>query len=136
MDNHGETIHNKIIISSEFNNYFNSVYNPKTDTSSIICNIPFSKSTSIIVSAEMVVFAIKKASFSPAIGPDLIPITFWKSLSNPISEILASLFTSMINENFVLNSWKTGELIPLFKGKGLKTSVTNYRPITITDSIS
>ena len=26
--------------------------------------------------------------------------------------------------------------IPLFKGKGLKTSVTNYRPITITDSIS
>ena len=84
----------------------------------------------------MVVKAIKQAACSSSVGPDSIPIVFWQNLNSSLFDVLARLFTDMINQNFIPASWKTGIVVPVFKGKVSKLEIANYRPITITDTIS
>ena len=84
----------------------------------------------------MVVKAIKQAACSSSVGPDTIPILIWQNLNNSLCDVLARLFTDMIYQNFIPASWKTGIVIPVFKGKRSKLEIANYRPITITDTFS
>ena len=68
-------------------------------------------------------------------GPDNIPNVFLKKLSKVISTPLALLFKKSIECSKIPQIWKHANVIPVFKGKGRKFDVSNYRPISLALNI-
>jgi hypothetical protein len=58
-----------------------------------------------------------------------------KALSKIIYFPLSHLINISIAMDFVLLSWKTAQLVPLFKS-GDATKTTNYRPISVLSTFS
>ena len=46
----------------------------------------------------------------------------------------ASLFNASVKLEFVLTDWKNARVCLVFKGKGSKTDISNYRPISVSRS--
>ena len=72
-----------------------------------------------------------KLSNKNTIEPDDIFPFFIKNLALLISRPLALLFQKSINEDKLPSIWRVAHVIPLFKGKGSKYNLTNYRPISL-----
>ena len=68
-------------------------------------------------------------------SPDNIPNVFLKKLSNVISTPLALLFQKSTECSKIPQIWKHANVIAVFKGKGSKFDVSNYRPISLTSNI-
>ena len=68
-------------------------------------------------------------------GPDNIPNVFLKKLFNVISTPLALMWQKSIKCSKIPQKWKHTNVIPVFKGKGSKFDVSNYRPISLTSNI-
>ena len=64
-------------------------------------------------------------------GPDGIPGCFITNCKYSISLPLKLLFTQSIKEGKVPHKWKLSYIVPIYKNKGDRTNVVNYRPITI-----
>jgi hypothetical protein len=113
------------------NNYFCSVFNqyrsmlPIMDTGSLIEITP-----------EIVQTALAQVNQHSAPGSDNIPMLFWVNVSAVICVPLAKLFSKFINSAYVPDLWKISHVIPLFKGKGDRCDASNYRPISLTQSVS
>ena len=56
-------------------------------------------------------------------------------MSNAISTPLALLFQKSIECSKISQIWKNANVILIFKGKGSKFDVSNYRPISLTSNI-
>ena len=65
-----------------------------------------------------------------ASGPDSINHRMLKSVADQVSKPLAILFNRSISEGVFPNLWKLANVIPIYK-KGDKSSVTNYRPVSL-----
>ena len=79
---------------------------------------------------------IAKLSNKNTIGPDNISPQFIKNLASSISLPLALMFQKSINDGNLLSIWKVAHVISLFKEKGSKYDVTNYRPISLCATLS
>ena len=66
--------------------------------------------------------------------PDGLHPRVLKELSNEISKPLAIIMQKLLDEHTLPQSWKDAHVSPIFK-KGSKSSVTNYRPISLTSVI-
>ena len=53
-----------------------------------------------------------------------------------ISGSLCGLFNSSLSQGWVPNTWKGGNVVPVYKGKNDKECVNNYRPITLISNVS
>ena len=67
--------------------------------------------------------------------PEGIPTLFLSNTINSLLYPLTILFNLFLSLGFVPWQWKTGLVIPVFK-KGDRRKVGNYRPISLTSSIS
>ena len=67
-------------------------------------------------------------------GPDGLHPRVLKELSNEISKPLAIIMQRSLDEHTLPHNWKDAHVSPIFK-KGSKSSVTNYRPISLTSVI-
>ena len=77
--------------------------------------------------------ALLEAKKSNACGPDGCPsllLSMFPELCLP----LANLFNMSLLQETVPNEWKLAHVIPVYKGKGAKTAVENYRPISLTNN--
>ena len=63
-------------------------------------------------------------------GPDKITSRELSTTGETLFESLFSTFNNSIQRGLYPNSWKTGEVIPVFK-KGIKSDCANYRPLTM-----
>ena len=61
-------------------------------------------------------------------GPDGISIFLLKKLSNSICIPLAIIFQNSFDNKSISTQWKLADIVPIFKGKGSKYDVNNYRP--------
>ena len=77
--------------------------------------------------------AILACKSSYSCGPDGCPSKFLK-LFPELCTPQASLFN--VNQLLVLDAWRLAYVIPIFKGKGSKLLVENYRPISLTSIFS
>jgi hypothetical protein len=82
-----------------------------------------------------VIVAINGLSNSMSQGPDLISSKFLKQIVFSISLPLTLLFQKSLNSGCLPALWKSAYVIPLYKGKGSKFDILNYRPISLTSSI-
>jgi Endonuclease-reverse transcriptase len=62
-------------------------------------------------------------------GPDKIPTVLLKKLSSALSVPLALLFQRSLEQGVLPKIWKHANVIPIFKGKGNKFDVKNFRPL-------
>ena len=78
---------------------------------------------------------IKLLDVNKAFGPDGISPKIIKECIGPISIILARLFNYSLYVKQVPSLWKKANVLPLHK-KGLKSDISNYRPISILSCVS
>ena len=69
-----------------------------------------------------------------SLGPDGLHPRVLKELSNEISKPLAIIMQKSLDEHTLPQSWKDAHVSPIFKN-GSKSSMTNYRPISLTSVI-
>ena len=68
-------------------------------------------------------------------GPDEIPSFVLRNASNILAPLVVELFTHIINDRIWPDTWKVSHVTPLLK-IGPKSSVENYRPISILCKLS
>ena len=68
-------------------------------------------------------------------GPDRISNFLLKKLSNSICIPLAIILQNSFDNKSIPTQWKLADIVPIFKGKGSKYDVNNYRPISLTSTV-
>ena len=119
-----------------FNGYFASVFSTSETTNSDIQPTSSKYLNNIRITRNSIISIIKVLRSSRSCGPDGLPNIFWKNVVIKLATPLEILFNKLLHSRFVPPSWKMGLIRPIYKGKGAKTSVENYRPISTTDTLS
>nr|XP_016469629.1 PREDICTED: uncharacterized protein LOC107791979 [Nicotiana tabacum] len=70
------------------------------------------------IRVEEVVGAMHKMSRSRATGPDKFLVEFWKSVGRAGLEWLTTLFNVIFMMKKMLEEWRWGAMVPLYKNKG------------------
>ena len=74
--------------------------------------------------------------FSKASGPDCIPVVVLKNCEPELSYILADLFNKCLKESCFPDFWKVSLVVPVFKNVGERSTVKNYRPVSLLSVVS
>ena len=111
------------------------VQDAEFDTSSLTCSdsTPFSF---IRVSETSVHSAICQLDSSKASGPDLIPVVLLKACCDSLCYPLSMIFRKSLDTGIFPTKWKHASVTPIYKKKGDRHSVQNYRPISLLSNIS
>ncbi|KAF3621096.1 hypothetical protein FXO38_31983 [Capsicum annuum] len=80
---------------------------------------------------EEVSEAILRMRRGRAMGPDKIPVDFWKFIGGAGVRWLTELFNDIFKTAKILEAWRWSTMIPLYKNKGDIQSCTNYRDIKL-----
>ena len=90
----------------------------------------------ISVSPKMVKKVIMNLDLSKASGPDCIPVVVLKNCEPELSFILAELFNKCLKESRFPDCWKVSSVFPVFKNVGERSTVKNYRPVSLLSVVS
>ncbi len=78
---------------------------------------------------------IKRLKKNKISGPDKIDNDLIRSLQEAVIPMLTLIFNEIIRTKVIPKQWTLAELILIYK-KGVKEDIGNYRPISLTSSIS
>ena len=79
---------------------------------------------------------LRNITFRKATGPDKIPPKIVKMSANIIDSHLTNIINSDLKRNAFSDSAKVASIRPIFKGKGERTEIKNYRPVSILNCLS
>ena len=79
---------------------------------------------------------LKKLNSKSAPGSIGIEANVFKECSDELTPIICELFNLCLKQNSIPHEWKISHVTPIYKGKGNKSSLENYRPITIISPLS
>ena len=65
-----------------------------------------------------------------------IDTIIFKDCAAELAPIFTNLFNSCLETSSIPDEWKIAHLTPCFKGKGSKSDVNNYRPISVLSPLS
>ena len=71
-----------------------------------------------------------------AAGPEKIPPKIVKVSANVINSHLTNIINSDLKRNTFSDSARVASIRPIFKGKGERTEIKNYRPVSIINCFS
>lgn len=131
------TINDRAEICSAFNNFFEKNFNKPAGHSSSTQNTYFHTDTihDIEVTSEHILKLIKNLDTSKGAGCDNIPPIFFVKCAEPLSLPISIIFNRCFREGFFPNIWKKAHIVPIHK-KGPKSTIENYRPISILNVLS
>ena len=69
-------------------------------------------------------------------GPDKIPLKIVKTWANISDSHLTNIINGDLKRNGFSDSAKVASICPIFKGKGERTEIKNYRPVSILNCFS
>ena len=95
----------------------------------------FRMNDNIIFDSNTINQLINKLPNKCSNGPDGISNFLLKKLSNSICIPLAIIFQNSFDNKSIPTQWKLAEIVPIFKGKGSKYDVNNYRPTCLTSTV-
>ena len=133
LDVHKNSFSNDVDKANTFNSFFHSVYSPDNN---ILPDFPSRTNANMNLpsftsgEARLALLEVKKSN---AWWPDGCPsllLSMFPELCLP----LANLFNMSLFQETVPNEWTLAHVIPVYKGKGAKTTVENYRPISLTNN--
>ena len=81
---------------------------------------------------DEVMYCIKNLKNNKAAGEDLIINEFLKSTADMLINVYVKLFNIVLNTGIVPAEWLSGFIIPIYKNKGERTDVDNYRGIILS----
>ena len=84
----------------------------------------------------MVTEYLSKINSKSAPGSVNLEACIFKECALELTPPITGLFNSCIVTNTIPDDWKTAYITAIFKGKGNKSSLENYRPISILSPIS
>ena len=79
--------------------------------------------------------AEKRVPSSTSTGPDGIPIMLIKTLGPKSKKALREAVSKMIMDGKAPDGWRLSRMSMIYKGKGDKADINNYRPITVTSVV-
>lgn len=79
---------------------------------------------------------IQNLTVSSSPGVSGIPIKILKGLNEKLSPILLQIFNNCLSSGQIPEEWKTALVTPLFKNKGKRNDINNYRGISVLPPIS
>ena len=82
------------------------------------------------------VSAIRRMNKQSCSGPDSIHPLFVAKIACFIASPLSNVFNSFIAQSYCPPAWRESIVIPIYKGKGDRTCVHNYRPISLINCFS
>lgn len=149
-DGNDQPVSDPKAIADIFNNYFSNITENICVDDSPIANYNSKKLEMYISNCvpEDVFFTIPYMSNeevfnylctldeTKATGLDMLSAKFLKLASNIISHPLCHIFNLSIRKSIFPSSFKLAKVIPAYKNKGSKHSVSNYRPIAILPIMS
>ena len=83
------------------------------------------------VSREEVKNALKRKKTGKAVGPDELPVEFWKFMGKMEIKFLTRLFNRLLIGERMPEEWRRVVLIPIYKNKGDAQCCGNYRGIKL-----
>ena len=83
------------------------------------------------IPARSIVQHILHMKANTSMGDDGLPVSFLKKTALAISPNIAKIFKSSITYGQFPDTWKRANITAIYKGKGSKKDVTNYRPISV-----
>ena len=93
-------------------------------------------SNTIVVNRLIVHSLLRDLDPSKGGGNDAITNKMLKLVANSLAGPLTKLFQRIITENTFPDAWKLGTIVPVYKNKGSRSQIANYRPITLLNSFS
>lgn len=118
------------ILSSQYKSVFTQEVEtevPMNEKGSIIPNIQ-----DLTIQCKGVEKLLEKLNPSKACGPDKISTGVLKEASLETSPILPDIFNRSILTGDVPSSWRKGNIVAVYKGKGRKYHAAYYRPVSMT----
>lgn len=79
--------------------------------------------------------AEKRVPSSTSTGPDGIPIMLIKNLGPKSKQALREAVNKMVTDGKAPDEWRLSRMSMIYKRKGDKADINNYRPITVTSVI-
>lgn len=117
-----------------FADHFSSVYN-KSQTPSVTPNTPDQTLDQLHISAGDLLNIINDMDDKMNIGPDLIPAFILKRTTSAISPPILKILQQSLLIGYMPYELKKSFITPVFKS-GNENDISNYRPITILNTIS
>ena len=137
QDANGKMVLDDAVQAKLLNDYYGSVFETENPLpQSLPCvheNVPSMESLEI--SSAMVKDEIKKLKRHSSPGPDGIANIVLIEACDELAGPLAKIFQKSIGQSTVPLDWRSANVTPVHKG-GTKKSVSNYRPISLTSTIS
>ena len=120
----------------DFYDHFKLLNQPLSDESEspnfdILPDVPTNEILNSKITKEEIKCCIQKLKNGKCPGPDMILNEYIKSTSHIFLPIYDKLFNAILDTGFFPEQWSTGCIHPIYKNKGERDNVKNYRPITI-----
>ena len=146
IENNGEVIENKYDIANIFNNFFSTIglqiheatnnhSGNKEDFKKYMKNTVCQSMYFTPISEAVLYDVVSKLDVNKSAGYDDISAKVVKCSIHAIATPLCNIINFSIEKGVFPNSMKIAKVIPVFKS-GNKTSLTNYRPISILSVFS
>ena len=87
------------------------------------------------ISEKEMNLVIKKLKRNKSLGPDKIPNEMFIEADKETRSILKEILEQIHKTDEIPSTWEEGEIIRLYKGKGLKGKCSNERGITLASNI-
>ena len=132
--------YNKIIdnnlAADNFSKFFYSTYSQDDNKMPHVNKLHEDMEDDIIFSCNAIKSLLHKLPNKSSSGPDGISNILLKKLSEELCKPLSILFQLSFNQKTIPDEWRMADVIPIYKGNGSKYDVGNYRPISLTSTIS
>jgi len=116
-----------------FNEYFYEQFSEPSNYD-VTINYENDSFSDFIIYSYDIFLILKSLNPSKAMGPDGIHGKVLKTCARSLAHPLSVLFNLSFSTGCIPPDWKLASVVPVFK-KGDKTSVENYRPISLTSLV-
>ena len=123
-------------ISNLFNKYFHSIYTNSKVNFEAKHHLPNIDCKQNLFTKNCIKNCFKYIKNKRYVGPNNIPTYFYIKTFDILSDIYVKLFNSFYDDYFIPSDWKIYLIIPLYKRKGSRLFIQNYRLITKSDALS
>lgn len=144
LKNDNVIINNSKEIAENFGKYFSNITDIclanhyGTDFSNSCTTSQMSEKTFFFmpIAPSEVIHIINNIKVTNSVGIDGLPINLFRTISANISEPLSYIINQSVIEGKFPNILKIAKIVPVYKNKGDKMLVENYRPISILTILS